>query len=75
MLALRGVTIEHMNDSVTFLTPQAAVDCFAETHARSSARNTITPPLLLELSRDASLIRFDRNDRSYLEELWDSPAS
>jgi len=59
-----------MNDSMSFTTPQAAVDCFAETHARSARKGKITPPLLLELHSRRSVLKFHSEDRPYLEELW-----
>jgi hypothetical protein len=59
-----------MNDQRVFPTPQAAVDCFAETHVRSANKNKITPPLLLQLSNRGSFLKFHVEDRPYLEELW-----
>ena len=58
-----------MNDSLSFTTPQAAVDCFADTHVRFARKNKITPPLKLELGRH-SVIRFDSKDRPALEKIW-----
>jgi hypothetical protein len=60
-----------MNDSIEFPTPQAAVDCFADTHARFARNDNFTPPLLLELTT-IGRIRFRSEDRPTLEKIWQS---